>query len=96
METIHLIVIVNLFLKCFTRQLSNRGYLSQCTSESTKQFHAKNKFVTSGNLKLRVAVLKKGRYYDDEWSVAWGCRLAPFELAEVHHLSGLHVAVRRR
>ncbi len=35
-----------------TKQPSNRGYLSQCTSESTKQYHAKNKFVTSGNLKL--------------------------------------------
>jgi hypothetical protein len=29
---------------------------------------------------------------DDEWSVAWGCRLAAFELVEVHHSSGLHVA----
>jgi hypothetical protein len=77
METIHLIV--NLFLKCCTKQPSNRGYLSQCTSESTKQYHAKNKFVTSDNLKLR----------DDEWSVACGCRL---ELVEVHHSSGLHVA----
>ena len=84
METIHLIV--NLFLKCCTKQPSNRGYLSQCTSESTKQYHAKNKFVISGNLGSQC--LKRDGN-DDEWSVACGCRL---ELVEVHHSSGLHVA----